>query len=46
MLAWKIAAPNSSIENLYGPTEATNWLTRYVYEGPVGTENSLIIIYL
>ena len=31
--AWKIAAPNSSVENLYGPTEATIWLTRYVYEG-------------
>jgi len=31
--AWKIAAPNSTIENLYGPTEATIWITRYVYEG-------------
>lgn len=29
--AWKIAAPNSTIENLYGPTEATIWLTRYNY---------------
>jgi non-ribosomal peptide synthetase component F len=36
--AWKIAAPNSSIENLYGPTEATIWLTRYVYEGQDDTE--------
>ena len=36
--AWKIAAPNSSIENLYGPTEATIWLTRYVYEEQDGTE--------
>ena len=36
--AWKIAAPNSSIENFYGPTEATIWLTRYVYEGQDDTE--------
>jgi len=36
--AWKIAAPNSSIENLYGPTEATIWLTRYVYGGKDDTE--------
>lgn len=36
--AWKIAAPNSTIENLYGPTEATIWLTRYVYEGQGDTE--------
>ena len=31
--AWKIAAPNSTVENLYGPTEATIWITRYIYEG-------------
>ena len=36
--AWKIAAPNSSIENLYGPTEATIWLTRYVYEEQDGRD--------
>jgi len=36
--AWKIAAPNSTVENLYGPTEATIWLTRYVYEGKDDTE--------
>ena len=36
--AWKIAAPNSTIENLYGPTEATIWLTRYIYDGQDDTE--------
>ena len=45
--AWKIAAPNSSIENLYGPTEATIWLTRYVYEdkhkNEIFTNNNLPI---
>ena len=30
--AWKIAAPNSTIENLYGPTEATIYITRNKYE--------------
>ena len=29
--AWKIAAPNSTIENLYGPTEATIYICRYNY---------------
>ena len=27
--AWKIAAPNSTIENLYGPTETTIYISRY-----------------
>ncbi len=30
--AWRISAPNSTIENLYGPTEATIYITRYKYE--------------
>lgn len=29
--AWRLAAPNSSIENLYGPTEATIYISRYSY---------------
>ena len=29
--AWRIAAPNSTIENLYGPTEATIYICRYNY---------------
>ena len=29
--AWRLAAPNSSIENLYGPTETTIYISRYVY---------------
>ena len=29
--AWRIAAPNSTIENLYGPTEATIYTSRYLY---------------
>ena len=29
--AWRIAAPNSTIENLYGPTETTIYITRYIY---------------
>ena len=29
--AWRISAPNSTIENLYGPTEATIYISRYVY---------------
>lgn len=29
--AWKIAAPNSTIENLYGPTEATIYISRFNY---------------
>jgi len=29
--AWKMAAPNSTIENLYGPTEATIYTSRYLY---------------
>lgn len=30
--AWRLAAPNSSIENLYGPTETTIYISRYVYK--------------
>ncbi len=30
--AWKIAAPNSTIENLYGPTETTIYISRYNYD--------------
>ena len=30
--AWRLAAPNSTIENLYGPTEATIYISRYNYE--------------
>jgi len=29
--AWRMAAPNSTIENLYGPTEATIYTSRYLY---------------
>ncbi len=29
--AWRLAAPNSTIENLYGPTEATVYISRYEY---------------
>ena len=29
--AWRLAAPNSTIENLYGPTEATIYISRYSY---------------
>jgi len=29
--AWRVAAPNSTIENLYGPTEATIYTSRYLY---------------
>ncbi|MDB2389762.1 amino acid adenylation domain-containing protein [Alphaproteobacteria bacterium] len=29
--AWRLAAPNSSIENLYGPTETTIYISRYSY---------------
>ena len=29
--AWRLAAPNSTIENLYGPTEATIYIARYLY---------------
>lgn len=29
--AWRLAAPNSSIENLYGPTEATIYISRFSY---------------
>jgi amino acid adenylation domain-containing protein len=29
--AWRVAAPNSTIENLYGPTEATIYVSRYLY---------------
>ncbi len=29
--AWRLAAPNSTIENLYGPTEATIYISRYLY---------------
>jgi len=29
--AWRLSAPNSSIENLYGPTETTIYISRYVY---------------
>jgi amino acid adenylation domain-containing protein len=29
--AWRLAAPNSTIENLYGPTEATIYISRYNY---------------
>ncbi len=29
--AWRLAAPNSSIENLYGPTEATIYISRYSF---------------
>jgi amino acid adenylation domain-containing protein len=30
--AWRLAAPNSTIENLYGPTEATIYISRYLYK--------------
>jgi acyl-coenzyme A synthetase/AMP-(fatty) acid ligase len=30
--AWRIAAPNSTIENLYGPTETTIYISRYCYD--------------
>ena len=30
--AWRLAAPNSTIENLYGPTEATIYISRYEYK--------------
>jgi amino acid adenylation domain-containing protein len=30
-MAWRLAAPNSTIENLYGPTEATIYISRYSY---------------
>ena len=29
--AWRLAAPNSTIENLYGPTETTIYISRYSY---------------
>jgi polyketide synthase PksN len=29
--AWRIAAPNSTVENLYGPTESTIYTSRYLY---------------
>jgi len=29
--AWRLAAPNSTIENLYGPTETTIYISRYPY---------------
>jgi non-ribosomal peptide synthetase component F len=29
--AWRVAAPNSTIENLYGPTKATIYTSRYLY---------------
>tara|TARA_B100000780_G_scaffold186110_1_gene130681 strand:- start:2419 stop:3993 length:1575 start_codon:yes stop_codon:yes gene_type:complete len=29
--AWRLAAPNSTVENLYGPTEATIYISRYLY---------------
>lgn len=29
--AWRLAAPNSTVENLYGPTETTIYITRHVY---------------
>jgi amino acid adenylation domain-containing protein len=35
--AWRLAAPNSTIENLYGPTEATVYISRYEYSK--GDEN-------
>ena len=44
--AWKIAAPNSTIENLYGPTETTIYITRYEYKKPISTHfhNSIVPI--
>jgi amino acid adenylation domain-containing protein len=44
--AWKIAAPNSTIENLYGPTETTIYITRYKYENNLSTHfhNSIVPI--
>lgn len=45
--AWRVAAPNSTIENLYGPTEATIYISRYIYElGEVDKQfkNSIIPI--
>ena len=29
--AWRLAAPNSTVENLYGPTETTIYISRYLY---------------
>ena len=29
--AWRLAAPNSTIENLYGPTETTIYISRFSY---------------
>jgi amino acid adenylation domain-containing protein len=45
--AWKLAAPNSTIENLYGPTEATIYISRYLYsekEKNKAFKNSIIPI--
>ena len=44
--AWKIAAPNSTIENLYGPTETTIYITRHEYNKGLNNNfhNSIIPI--